>query len=165
MSYLKFTFSCTSIFQMKISKYWMLIRVLTNVSLQNDTVTVRTRKFMTNRLLQRKQMVSVAKFVCLLTVVWIFNVTFDCSFVLYFYCFRLSMSCIQAKRQSPRPRSGKSLQRCTKPPQMWCSSSASKLSLVVAKQQALAWSTTHWTTPRKMSPNTGCKGYATDWIL
>lgn len=25
--------------------------------LQNDTVTIRTRKFMTNRLLQRKQMV------------------------------------------------------------------------------------------------------------
>lgn len=74
------------------------------------------------------------------------------------FCFRLSMSCIQAEQQSLRPRSGRSLQKCTKPPQMWCSSSASKLSLVVARQQGSAWFTTRWTTPRKMSPNTGCRG-------
>lgn len=86
-----------------------------------------------------------------------------CSFAhsRFYYCFRLWMSCIQAKQQSPRQRSGRSLQKCTKPPQMWCSSSASKLSLAVARQQGLAWSMTRWTTPRKMSPNTGCKGYAT----
>lgn len=36
---------------------WLLFCFTVYLLLQNDTVTIRTRKFMTNRLLQRKQMV------------------------------------------------------------------------------------------------------------
>lgn len=36
---------------------WLLLCFTLYLLLQNDTVTIRTRKFMTNRLLQRKQMV------------------------------------------------------------------------------------------------------------
>lgn len=143
---------------------WTLIRVLTNVSLCRMTQSLSGPESLWQTGCFRGSKWWVANYVCWLTVVWSFNVI-DCSFVHYFYHFRLSMSCIQAKQQSPRQRSGRSLQKCTKPPQMWCSSSASKLSLVVARQQGLAWSMTRWTTPRKMSPNTGCKGYATDWSL
>lgn len=63
---------CTYVF-IKLELYASLLFCLTlYLLLQNDTVTIRTRKFMTNRLLQRKQMVKeyikLALIICLLVL-------------------------------------------------------------------------------------------------
>lgn len=111
--------------------------------LQNDTVTVRTRKFMTNRLLQRKQMVSRPH---VFTFDHIRNLSISpptaahssaaCS------SCRSSMCSIPARPQSPRLKSGRSSPKCTRPPLMSFSSLASGPSLVAVRQQVSPWCTT-----------------------
>ena len=41
---------------------YTIVHVLVSYYLQSETCTIRTRKFLTNRLLQRKQMVSTTLF-------------------------------------------------------------------------------------------------------
>lgn len=109
--------------------------------LQNDTVTVRTRKFMTNRLLQRKQMVRALMFI----VDHISSLSSSPEAAHLSPALplcRSSMSSIPARPQSQRLKSGRSSPRCTRPPLMSSSSLASGLSLVAARQQALPWCTT-----------------------
>lgn len=109
-------------------------------SVQNDTVTVRTRKFMTNRLLQRKQMASLDNMQSALT-------HSNQAYLLLLYSLanlssRSLMFCIPARPQSQRLKSGRSSPRCTRRPPTSCSSLASRRSLAVARQRASPWSTT-----------------------